>query len=219
MAASARLSAADRTPGQALDAAQLQFQRSMIESSLAPLKKHLLELTALEKKLAESGDYSTAINVREQRRRVEGDLERMDKELLLMQTREQSLKAALLPDRITLPLEKAVLSGVQFSGGALTGWNRPGASAKWKLPSLPPGGYEVILRYRCGALDGGVVQVQETKFSLTNQIDTTLTGPQEKNLGTIKITDGTGPLTLAAVTLVKDKLMDLIDIHLVPASR
>ncbi|MCX6855150.1 MAG: hypothetical protein NTV80_09610, partial [Verrucomicrobia bacterium] len=190
MAASARLSAADSAPRQTLDAAQLQFQRSLIESSLAPLKKHLLELTALEKKLAETHDYRTAISVRDQRRRVEGDLERMDKELLLMQTREQSLKAALLPDRITLPLDKAVLSGVQFSSGALTGWNRAGASAEWKLPGLPPGGYEVILRYRCGALDGGVVQVQEAKFSLKNQVDTTLKGPQEKNLGTIKITDG-----------------------------
>lgn len=219
MAASARLSAADSAPRQTLDAAQLQFQRSLIESSLAPLKKHLLELTALEKKLAETHDYSTAISVRDQRRRVEGDLERMDKELLLMQTREQSLKAALLPDRITLPLDKAVLSGVQFSSGALTGWNRAGASAEWKLPGLPPGGYEVILRYRCGALDGGVVQVQEAKFSLKNQVDTTLKGPQEKNLGTIKITDGSGKLSLAAVTLVKDKLMDLLDIHLVPASR
>jgi hypothetical protein len=219
MAASARLSAADSTPGQMLDAAQLQFQRSMIETSLAPLKKHLLELTALEKKLAETRDYSGAINVRDQRRKVEGELERMDKELLLLQTREQSLKAAKLPDRITLPLDKAELSGVQFSNGALSGWNRPGASAKWKLPGLPPGGYEVVLRYRCGALDGGVIQVQEAKFGLKNQVDTTLAGPQEKNLGTLKITDGSGPLSLAAVTLVKDKLMDLLDIHLVPASR
>jgi len=219
MAASARLSAADSAPKQLLDSAQLQFQKSLIESSLSPLKKHLLELSALEKKLAEARDYSGAITVRDQRRKVEHDLERMDKELLLLQTREQSLQAALLPDRITLPLEKAELSGVQLSGGALTGWNRAGASAEWKLPDLPPGGYEVILRYRCGALDGGVVQVKETKFGLKNQVDTTLTGPQEKNLGTLKITDGSGKFSLAAVTLVKDKLMDLLDIYLVSASR
>lgn len=219
MAASARLSAADSSPKQLLDNAQLQFQKSLIESSLSPLKKHLLELSALEKKLAEAHDYSGAINVRDQRRKVENDLERMNKELLLLQTREQSLKAALLPDRIPLPLEKAVLSGVQFSGGALTGWNRAGANAEWTLPGLPPGGYEVVLRYRCGALDGGVVQVKEAKYALKNQVDTTLAGPQEKNLGTLKVTDGSGKLSLAAVTLVKDKLMDLLDIYLVPASR
>ena len=202
-----------------LETERLQFQKAIIESSLTPMKKHLLELTALEKNFASTRNYNAAIHVRDQRRSVEGELERLDKELLLLKTREQSLKAELLPERITLPLEKASLSGVQFINGSLLGWNRPGSSAKWKLPDLPSGGYEVILRYRCGPLDGGVVQVQETKFALKNQIDTTLNGPQEKNLGTLKISDGSGSLTLAAVTLVKDRLMDLLDIYLVPASR
>ena len=61
--------------------------------------------------------------------------------------------------------------------------------------------------------------MQETRFTLKGQIDTTLKGPQEKNLGTLKITDGSGPLTLTAVALVKDNLMDLMSVHLVPASR
>lgn len=219
MAASARLSAADSTPDHTLEVARIQFTRSMIEVSLAPMKKHLLELSALEKQRADARDYTGAISIREQRRKVEDELERLDKELLLLQTREQSLKASLLPDRIPLPLDQAVLSGVRMEGGTLTGWSRTGASAKWKLPALPPGGYEVVLRYRCGALDGGEVQVQETRFTLKGQIDTTLKGPQEKNLGTLKITDGSGPLTLTAVALVKDNLMDLMSVHLVPASR
>ena len=191
----------------------------MIEASLAPMKKHLIELVAIEKLRADTLDYKVAASARDQRHRAEADLARMDKELLLLQTREQSLKAALLPDKIILALEAAELSSVRLEGGTLTGWNKTGATAKWKLPNLPPGGYEVILRYRCGALDGGILQIQEAKFSLKNQVDTTLKGPQEKNLGTLKITDGSGPLTLSAVTLVKDKLMDLLAIHLVPASR
>jgi hypothetical protein len=219
MAASARLSAADSPPQHTLEIARIQFERSMIEVSLTPMKKSLLELTTLEKQRAEARDYTGAISIREQRRKIEHELERLDKELLLLQTREQSLKASLLPDRIPLPLDQAELSGVRLEGGTLTGWSKPGASAKWQLPALPPGGYEVILRYRCGALDGGELQIKESHFSLKGQIDTTLKGPQEKNLGTLKITDGTGPLTLTALTLVKDNLMDLMSLHLVPASR
>lgn len=219
MAAGARLSAADSPPDHELEIARIQFERSMIEASLDPVKKHLLELASLEKQRAEARDYTGAIAMRAQRRKIENELERLDKELLLLQTREQSIKASQLPDRIPLPLDQAVLSGVRMEGGTLTGWSRAGASAKWKLPALPPGGYEVILRYRCGALDGGELQIQESRYSLKGQIDTTHQGPQEKNLGTLKITDGSGPLTLSAVTLVKDNLMDLQSVHLVPASR
>lgn len=199
--------------------ARIQFERSMIESSLAPMKKHLLELSALEKQRSDDHNYAGAIAARDQRRKMEDELERLDKQLLLLQTREQSLKASLLPDRITLPLEQAELSGVRLEGGTLTGWSKPGTSAKWKLPALPPGGYEIILRYRCGPLDGGELQVQESRFSLKNQIDTTLKGPEEKNIGTLKISEGAGPLIISAQTLVKNNLMDLLAVHLVPASR
>lgn len=213
------IGAAEPEPDLSLELARLKFERSMIESSLSPMKKHLLELTALEKKRAEARDYLGAISTRNERRKLEDELGRLDKELLLLQTREQSLKASTLPDRISLPLEQAQLSGVRREGGALTGWSQPGASATWKLPGLPSGGYEVILRYRCGALDGGLLEVREAKFHLTSQIDTTLKGPQEKNLGTLKLTDGSSTLTLTATTLVKDNLMDLLTLWLVPASR
>lgn len=198
---------------------RLKFERSMIEASLTPLKKHLLELTALEKKRADARDYPGAIATRNERHKIEDELARLDKELLLLQTREQSLKASVLPDKIDLPLDQAKLSGVRREGGSLTGWSKPGASASWKLPGLPHGGYEVVIRYRCGALDGGVLEVKEAKFRLVSQIDTTLKGPQEKNLGTLKITDGTSTLTLTATTLVKDNLMNLLSLGLVPASR
>jgi hypothetical protein len=219
MAASASLAVADDAGEMLMEKERLMFQRSLIEVSLAPMKKHLLELTALEKQRAEARDYTGAIAVREERRRVEGELERLDKELLLLQMREQSIKASQLPDRVTLPLEQAELSGVRLEGGLLTGWNKIGASAKWKLPALPPGGYEVILHYRSGPLDGGEILIEESRFKLKGQIDTTLKGPQEKNLGTLKVTDGSGSLTLSAATLIKDKLMDLMAVHLVPATK
>ncbi|MEQ1750948.1 MAG: hypothetical protein ABL974_16085, partial [Prosthecobacter sp.] len=92
MAASARLSAADSPPQHTLEIARIQFERSMIEVSLTPMKKSLLELTTLEKQRADARDYTGAISIREQRRKIEHELERLDKELLLLQTREQSLK-------------------------------------------------------------------------------------------------------------------------------
>jgi hypothetical protein len=50
-------------------------------------------------------------------------------------------------------------------------------------------------------------------------MDTTLRGPEVKNLGTLKITDGSGSLRLTARTIVKSNLMDLIAVELVPANR
>lgn len=219
IAASPLLHAADAEQRHLMELGRINFERSMIEASLSPLKKNLTDLSLLEKKRADLRDYSGAIEARDLRRRIEEELERLDKELLLLQTREQSLKSSLLADRIPLPIDAAELSGVNREGGTLTGWSKPGATAKWKLPSLPPGGYEVILRYRCGPLEGGTVTVKETRFSLQGDIDTTLKGPQERNLGTLKVTDGSGPLTIAARTVVKDNLMQLLGVELVPASR
>ncbi len=206
-------------PEQALALTRLSFERAMIEASLEPLKKHLIELTTLERQRAEARDYTGAIEARDLKRRVEDDLGRLDKELLLLQTREQSMKASLLPDRIVLPLDDAKLAGVTRRDGSLTGWSKPGAAALWTLPKLPPGGYEVILKYRCGPLEGGSLVVQEARFNLRGEVGTTLKGPEEKNLGTLKITDGTGPLTVAAQAVVKDNLMQLLKVELVPASR
>jgi hypothetical protein len=219
IASSAWAFAAQPPPELSLEMERLKFERSMIEVSLAPLKKHLLELAGVERKRAEARDYAGAIAARNERRKIEDELARLDKELLLLQMREQSLKASTLPDKIDLPLDQAKLTGVKRVGGALTGWSKPGAAASWNLPALPLGGYEVVIRYRCGALDGGMLEVKEAKYRLTSQIDTTLKGPQEKNLGTLKITDGSSTLTLTATTLVKDNLMDLLSLGLVPASR
>ena len=219
-ASATALVAADRTSApQALESARIEFQREMVAASLAPLKKHLGEVMLLEKQYAAARNYGAAIETRDQRRQVEAELERLDKELLLLQTREQSLRASALPDRVPLKLPDATLRGVIRKEGALSGWSKPGASATWKLPGLPPGGYEVWLRYRCGALEGGSIRIQEARFALEGDIETTLKGPQERNLGTLKVTDGSGNLTITARTVVKDNLMHLLDVHLAPASR
>ncbi len=209
-----------RAPTAPLELERLSFQKRLLEAGLRPLQQHLSALQELEKQRATSGDYAGAIEARNQRKKLTTELERLDKELLLTQTREQSLKARLLPDRITLPLEDARLEGgVQRTGGELTGWSGPDSAASWTLPNLPPGGYEILLKYRCGALEGGTLEIQETRFHLSAEVLTTLRGPQEKNLGTLKITDGTGPLVIRARGVLKDNLMHLLAVHLVPAAR
>jgi hypothetical protein len=198
---------------------RLGYERSLIESSLAPVKQQITTLAGLEKQFADARDYDAAITARDERKRLQNELGRLDKELLLLQTRERALKTAMLPERIKLPLESATLSDLRREGGAITGWSKIGAAATWKLPALPPGGYEVMLRYRCGAAEGGQLLIKEARFTLTTTIETTLKGPEERNAGTLKVSDGSGTLTLAAQSLVTNNLMQLLAVELVPASR
>jgi hypothetical protein len=193
---------------------RLGYERGLIEASLAPVKQQITTLAMLEKQFAAARDYDAAITARDERKRLQGELTRLDKDLLLLQTREQALKTALLPDRVKLPLESATLKELRFEGGAITGWSKTGAAATWKLPSLPAGGYEVLLRYRCGAAEGGTLLVKETRYSLTATIESTLKGPEERNVGTLKISDGGGMLTLAAQSLVTNNLMQLLGVEL-----
>jgi hypothetical protein len=125
----------------------------------------------------------------------------------------------MLPDRVKLPLDSATLTDLRLEGGAITGWSRPGAAATWQLPALPPGGYEVMLRYRCGAAEGGTLLIKEARFTLTTTIETTLKGPQERSAGILKVSDGSGPLILSAESLVSSNLMQLLAVELIPASR
>lgn len=219
LACCAGLWAAEPDSRQSLELKRIAFQRSVVEASLEPLKKHLSELILLEKSRADARDYSGAIEARDLRKRLEMELERLDKELLLLQTREQSLYASLLPDRIKLPLDEAKLNGVKKEGGSLTAWSKAGASATWALNKLPPGGYEVILRYRCSPVEGGSLVIKESRFTLQADVETTLKGPQERNIGTLKITDGSGSFSITARTVLKDNLMHLLAVELVPASK
>ncbi len=209
---------ADETSTKTQLLSRLKLDRQIIEASLEPIKKHLLELTMLEKQRSALRDYEGAMAVLKERKKVEAQLEQMDRLMVLILTREEAIQTAEMPDKISFPLAQAQLNGVTLESGELSGWNLPGASASWKLPSLPPGGYEVFIRYRCGPLEGGVLEVKESRFLLTSQIETTLKGPQQKNLGTLKITAGSGSLTLTGKTLLKGSLMDLLELWLVPAN-
>jgi len=213
-----QVAAADRL---ALDVERLRNHRQLVEASLTPLKTYISALYLLEKQRAESRDYPSAIAARDERQRMESELDRLAKELLLLESRERTLKAEQLPDVINLAMDNAELQGVSRDPGtgALTQWQKPGATATWTLPNLPPGGYEVVLVYECGALEGGSLQIKERTFTLTTDIATTLRGPAEFNIGTLKISDGAGQLVLTARTVVRENLMKLRELKLIPASR
>lgn len=202
-----------------MDLLRLQFERNWITTSLAPLKKQLTAAATLEKQLATAHDYDGAIRVRDQQRRWQAEIERLDKQLLLVQAREQALKAAALPDRITLAVDAATLNGVKRDAMVLTSWEKAGASATWSLPALPPGGYEVVLRYRCTPTEGGEFIVKEKRFTLSGTTrETGLGGPVEHNLGTLKLSEGATSLTLTAAKVPLKNLMQLHGIELIPSS-
>jgi hypothetical protein len=204
-----------------LEIARLDHHHQLLEASLGPLKTALSKLDELAIASARARDYEKAIAARGEREHIETELDRIAKEMLLLETREKLLITALLPDRILLPLAQARLEGVRWDEQkqALTQWQRPGAYAEWTLPNLPPGGYEILLTYQCSPIEGGTVAVTEKTYALAGQMDTTLRGPEVKNLGTLKVTDGSGPFRLAARTVVKSNLMDLQAVELVPANR
>jgi hypothetical protein len=208
-------------PPQELELARLDHQSQILAASLNPLKTTLSRLDELARTRAQARDYEGALTARTERQKMEAELERIAKELLLLEARAQVLKTALLPDRILLSLKDAHLEGVRWDAEKqrLTQWERPGAFAEWSLPGLPGGGYEVLITYQCNPIEGGTLLIAEKTFTLTGEMDTTLRGPEVKNLGTLKITDGSGSLRLTARTIVKSNLMDLIAVELVPANR
>lgn len=209
------------SPRQELGILRTTHEKSLLRASAPALRDYITDLGAREKRCALVHDYKGAIAARDERQSMEKELARIDKEELILRAREQTLRSAALPDQIVLMPEQAVLSGVRREpgSGTLSEWSRVGASATWKLPDLPPGGYEVIIRYSCEPLEGGTLSISEKTYSLSGTADTTLTGPAEKNFGTLKVTDGSGSLTITARSIVKSNLMKLHFVKLIPANR
>ena len=197
---------------------RIQFERNWIATSLAAVKKQVAVVEALEKRLAEARDYDGAIAARQQHQQWQAELLRLSQDLELLQAREHTLTSPLPHPRILLPLDNAILAGVSRRNGMLTDWAKPGASAMWKLPPLPPGGYEVRLRYRCGPLEGGSITAKEDIFTLSGPVETTMRGPESRNLGTLRLSEGASSLTLTANSVMKDNLMQLLEVELIPAT-
>jgi hypothetical protein len=206
-------------PAQQLTESLLKAERDeqLLQACLGPLKRHLLELDELEKQSVKDRQYAAASRLRETRRLHELELERVTTELSRLKA-QRDLRALLVTvNRIPLPLEAAKLENLQLEAGAIRSWDALGDTASWPLPpTLPPGGYEVWIRYECGALDGGILHLQEATYYLDAELETTPTGITEKKLGILKITQAKTPLKVSVKSLVKQQLMQLHEIWLVP---
>ncbi len=207
------------------ESADLAVLRARVELGLAQntlpaLKEYIGELGTLEKQAVAARDYETAAAVRTERLRVTAEAASQEKLALLLQSRQQGPDSKSSSEKIVLKTTDAQLDGVTLDAatGVLTGWARPGASATWRLPDLTAGGYEVVLTYSSGALEGGSVLVQEAFYTLTSNISTTLKGFEAQNIGTLKIRDGSGTFKITAKTVLKDNLMQLQAVELLPAS-
>lgn len=214
------LSAAGAIPKSILKEGQARLEADLIKVTVPVLRQQITALTAIEKKAVVARDYDSAIAARTERLKLEAEVAAQEKLSLLLAAR-QGKEAVEAPERIVFKPAEAKLDRVRLdaAAGVLTDWEGPGSSATWKLSGLPPGGYEVVLRYSSGALEGGSVMVQESFFSLTSDVPTTLKGFTEANIGTLKIRDGDGILKVSAKTVLKDNLMQLQSVELIPANR
>ena len=214
------LAAPGAVPKSILKEGQARLDADLIKVTVPVLRQQIAALTALEKKAVVARDYDTAIAARTERIKIETEVAAQEKLGLLLAAR-QGKEAVEAPERIVFKPSEAKLERVRYDSMAdvLTDWKGVGSSATWKLSGLPPGGYEVVLRYSSGALEGGTVMVQENYFSLTSDLQTTLKGFTEANIGTLKIRDGDGILKVSARTVLKDNLMQLKSVELIPANR
>lgn len=200
---------------------QAKLEADLINATMPALKQLIIELLELEKKAATARDYDTAILVRNERQKLESQLASQEKIALLLAARQKSSTGDAQQERIVLNAADARLEKVRYDSAAavLTDWAAPGASATWTLPNLPPGGYEVVLHYSSGPLEGGTVLVQEAFYSVSSDLRTTLKGLGEQNLGTLRIRDGAGTLKVSAKTVLKSNLMQLQSVELIPSNR
>lgn len=199
---------------------QVKLEADLIKSTVPVLRQQIASLEALEKKAAASRDYDTAIAARNERQRIEAEIAAKEKMARLLDTRLLG-EAAEIPEKIVFKPADAKLDRVRYdsAAGVLTDWSAVGSCASWKLPGLPAGGYEVVLKYSSDALEGGSLIVSETFFTLSSAVKTTLKAPIEDNIGTLKIRDGTGELKISVKTLLHGNLMKLQSVELIPANR
>ena len=206
-------------PEKDLRSMRAAFRLTLLNAILPEKRAHRDELRDLEKKLAEAHDYEGAMHAREERIALEQEITALEQEIPVLTTRSAG-GHDLLPERIVFKPQDAALSGVQLEkDGSLSGWTSSQNTATWKLPSLPSGGYEVILKYRAGADEGGALSVREAFYFLRGKTGPTSGKITEANIGTLRVSDGSGSITLAADAAGKGDLMKLVSLELAPVNR
>ena len=201
-----------------LRALKTQLRRELLTAALPEHRAHREELLTLEKKYAAAQDYAGAIKARDERLRIDQEISLMEKELTALAQRPGPGVALRAPERIELNVTDATLAGVQMDAAdkSLTGWASAGASVTWKLPNLPPGGYEVTLNHQGGE---ATATLKESFYSLSSGLKPASGKAVAQSLGTLRVRDGTGTLTLTMSPPEKCASLRVYSLVLVPASR
>jgi hypothetical protein len=193
------------------------LRKDLLTAVLPGMKAHRQALLAFEQKRATAQDFSGAIKARDERLKLEKQIGVLEQEAAILASRPAIQNAARLLARIELKLVDAKLTELQRdpTDGALTGWGNENASATWQLPALPPGGYEVLVR--CTGPSGEIV-VRETFYNLKKECKPTGDKSLEQNLGTLRISEGAGSVTLSAAAPEKSSDWRVYSIVLVPSA-
>jgi hypothetical protein len=218
MASSSAAPAQDAAPSSSsLPAARLKFDRDLTQASLPETRQYIAELTALEHRAATARDYLAAMKLSQERKAAEAELAGLTQRAALLNIAQPSSPIA----GIRLLASEAKLDGPIYDSKSdeISGWGKASTSATWMLPNLPPGGYDVVLHYSCAAEEGGSIVVKEAFYNLMREVHAPTKGIAQHALGTLRIREGSGPLTIAARTVLGGNLMHLHAVELLPASR
>jgi len=190
------------------------LQKELLAALMPEKKAYRDQLVAMEKRFAAEQDFANAIRVRNERLALEKELAGIEKEMAKLQT----TPAAVESTHIELKCATAKSFGVQLDAakGCLTGWDAPDAAAVWTLPDLPPGGYEVVLNCAGG---GGAVTLKESFYTLQGTLKPAKGDPVDQHVGTLRIRDGKGPLTLKVNSPEQSKALRVYSIVLLPSAR
>lgn len=170
---------------QAFDQARERYQEQVTATTTSMKRLYLERLRMLEEKAAGEGDYESAQAYFEEAARVREDLG----------------EAADAPLTLTLLPYEAELSGgvvLSTSGtiGSLTGWG-PEASAVWKLPGIPRGGYSVVVFHGNNPLPVPVTLSGPNYFVAGELVSAKDQEVAESSLGNLRIIGDLPALTLS----------------------
>lgn len=200
---------------------RVDYRKGLLEALLPQKKAYSDELEALEKKLATDADFNNAIKARNERVQLDQEIMALEQELSALTTQAQALHSAALPDRIILSPAEAQISGITLEpkDKSLSGWKPSHSLATWRVPALPPGGYEVYVTYSCPAKGTATFTVRETRYTLEVKITDPAPKPVEKLFGTLRVQANNTTLSLSAESIESGHPVHIHSVALVPANR
>jgi hypothetical protein len=197
-------------------ALKASLRKSLLKELIPEMKAHRERLLAFQQQQAAVQDFAGAVKARDERIKVEKQIGALEQEAAILASRPAVANAARLAARIELKVADAELEGTQYDAadGSITGWGSANARATWKLPSIPAGGYEVLLR--CTGPCGDVI-AKESFYTLTGPCKSAEDKAVEYNLGTLRVRDGAGSFVLQPVQPEKSAAWRVYSVVLVPS--